>query len=149
MGNTTSNAEMAKQIGEIADGVKILTEMSLKNGEQLALSFEEYKKTELKMHGCMSNYDTLLEQHQKTKDPAMLVTPLAIAHARLMMTAAIYAFECAGKTHDRLLERQDEIDEYLERALRRLAKMQVDYPAAYDLRQMMLRQQERAYSLNG
>jgi hypothetical protein len=66
-----------------------------------------------------------------------------------MMTAAIYAFECAGKTHDRLLERQDEIDEHLTRALRQLAKMQVDYPAAYALRQMMLRQQESAYSLNG
>jgi hypothetical protein len=100
MGNAQSNAEMAKQIGQIADGVKILTEMSNKNGEQLALSLEEYKRTELKMHDCISNYDTLLEQHQKTKDPTMLVTPLAIAHARLMMTAAIYAFECAGKTHD-------------------------------------------------
>ena len=101
------------------------------------------------MHKCMSNYDTLVKEKQKTEDPAMLVTPLAIAHARLMMTAAIYAFECAGKTHDRLLERQDEIDEDLTRALLRLAKMQVDYPAAYSQHQMMLRQQETAYSLNG
>jgi hypothetical protein len=123
--------------------------MSDKNGEQLALSLEEYKKTESEMHKCMSNYDTLLEQHQKTKDPAMLVTPMNMAHAELMLAAAIYAFECAGKTHDRLLERQREIDEDLERALRRLAKMQVDYPAAYIQHQMMLRRQVTAYSLNG
>jgi hypothetical protein len=149
MGNTTSKTETAKEIGIIADGVKILTEMSLNISEQLKLSLEEYKKAELEMHERISNYGTLLDQQQKKEDPRTLVTPVAIAHARLMMTAAIYAFECAGKTHDRLLERQDEIDEDLTRALRQLAKMQVDYPAAYALRQMTLRQQETAYSLNG
>jgi len=149
MGNTTSKTETAKEIGIIADGVKILTEMSLNNSKQLELSLEEYKKTELEMHACISNYGTLLEQHQKKENPAMLVTPLAISHARLMMTAAIVAFENAGKTDDRLLKRQEEIDEHLERALLRLAKMQVDYPAAYSQHQMMLRQKVTAYSLNG
>jgi hypothetical protein len=148
MGNTSSKEDMAKEIGKLAKGVKILTELAVENNEQLTLSFEEYKKAELEMHERISNYGMLLDQQQKKEDPSILVTPVAIAHARLMMTAAIVAFEYGGKTYDRLLERQSGIENDLETWLTELAKMQVDYPAAYTQHQMMLRQKVEAYSLN-
>jgi len=109
---------------------------------------EEYKKAELEMHRRISNYGTLLDQQQKKEDPRVLVTPLAIAHARLMMTAAIVAFEYAEKTYNRLLERQSAFENDLEIWLIALANMQVDYPVAYTQHQMMLRQEVEAYSLN-
>jgi hypothetical protein len=148
MGNAPSIEQTAKEIGQIAEGVKILTELAVENNEQLTLSLEEYKKAELEMHERISNYGTLLDQQQKKEDPSVLVTPVAIAHARLMMTAAIVAFEYGGKTYDRLLERQSGIENDLETWLTELAKMQVDYPAAYTQHQMMLRQKVEAYSLN-
>jgi len=148
MGNTPSKGNMPKEIGQIAKGVKILTELAVENNEQLTLSLEEYKKAELEMQRRISNYGTLLDQQQKKEDPSVLVTPVAIAHARLMMTAAIVAFEYGGKTYDRLLERQSGIENDLEIWLTELANMQVDYPAAYTQHQMMLRQKVEAYSLN-
>ncbi len=148
MGNTSSKEDMAKEIDKLAKGVKILTELAVENNEQLTLSLEEYKKAELEMHERISNYGMLLDQQQKKEDPSILVTPVAIAHARLMMTAAIVAFEYGGKTYDRLLERQSGIENDLETWLTELAKMQVDYPAAYTQHQMMLRQKVEAYSLN-
>jgi hypothetical protein len=148
MGNTESKVETAKEIGKIAEGVNILTELAVENSEQLTLSLEEYKKAEVEMHKRISNYGTLLDQQQKKEDPVMLVTPLAIAHARLMMTAGIVAFEYAEKTYDKLLKRQSGIENDLEIWLMALAKLQVDYPDAYNLYQTDMRQKVEAYSIN-
>ena len=148
MGNAPSIEQTAKEIGQIAEGVKNLTELAVENSEELKLSLEEYKKAKKEMHNRILNYGLLLDEQQKKEDPRVLVTPLTIAHARLMMTAAIVAVEYAEKTYNRLFERQSAFENDLEIWLTELAKMQVDYPAAYTQHQMMLRQKVEAYSLN-
>jgi hypothetical protein len=148
MGNAPSNEQTAKDIGQIAEGVKNLTELAVENSEELKLSLEEYRKAKKEMHKRILNYGLLLDEQQKKEDPRVLVTPLTIAHARLMMTAAIVAVEYSEKTYNRLFERQSAFENDLETWLTELAKMQVDYPAAYTQHQMMLRQKVEAYSLN-
>lgn len=148
MGNAPSNEQTAKEIGQIAEGVKNLTELAVENSEELKLSLEKYIKAKKEMRKCILNYGLLLDEQQKKEDPRVLVTPLAIAHARLMMTAAIVTVEYAEKTYNRLFERQRAFENDLETWLTELAKMQVDYPAAYTQHQMMLRQEVEAYSLN-